>query len=265
MTQRPPVPVWSEAERLAVLRRTRLLDTPPEQAFDDLVRLAAELLDMPIAAVHLIDTDRQWGKSEMGLGIRDLPRDIAFCAHTIRQPGALIVPDATLDPRFAGNPLVTGAPGIRFYAGEPLEVDGQRLGALCVIDTKPRAGLDERQRFVLKTLAAQVVSQIALRAAAAERLRAQALTRQTLNSTSQFAIISLDLAGCVTSWNSGAGNVLGWHEADMHGHPIDRIFTPEDLAADVPAQEMARALATGQSSDARWLLRRDGTRFWATG
>ncbi|MBO1079065.1 PAS domain S-box protein [Roseomonas haemaphysalidis] len=265
MTLPPPVPVWNEEERLAVLRRMRLLDTPPEQAFDDLVRMAAELLDMPIAAVHLIDSDRQWGKSEIGLGVRDLSRDIAFCAHTIREPGALIVPDATLDPRFADNPLVTGAPGIRFYAGEPLDVDGHRLGALCVIDTKPHAGLDERQRFVLKTLAAQVVSQIALRAAAAERLRAQALTRQTLNSTGQFAIISLDLAGCVTGWNRGASSVLGWPEADIHGRSITQIFTPEDLAVDAPAQDMARALAVGEATGSRWLLRRDGTRIRANG
>lgn len=97
-------PVWNEEERLAALHRTRLLDTPPEQAIDDLVRMTAELLDMPMAAVHLIDSNRQWGLSELGLGVREMPRDVAFCAHTILGRDIMVVPDAALDPRFAANP-----------------------------------------------------------------------------------------------------------------------------------------------------------------
>jgi GAF domain-containing protein len=105
---------WTEAERLAALRRTGLLDTQPEQTFDDLVQLAAELLDMPIVAIHLVDATRQWGKAEIGLGVREVPRDLAFCAHAMTDPDGMVIPDAERDPRFRNNPLVTGPPGIRF-------------------------------------------------------------------------------------------------------------------------------------------------------
>lgn len=177
---------WTEAERLAALRRTGLLDSPPEQAFDDLVRLAAELLDMPMAAIHLIDATRQWGKAEIGLGVREIPRDLAFCAHAMTNAKGMVIPDAERDPRFRDNPLVTGAPGIRFYAGVPILAEGLPVGALCLIDTKPHeAGLTDKQRFVLNALADQVNAQIALRGAVArqqellaERTRIQTLLDQ---------------------------------------------------------------------------------------
>jgi signal transduction histidine kinase/CheY-like chemotaxis protein len=133
--------------------------------FDDLVRLAADLVGMPMAAIHLIAEDRQWAKAEIGLDTREMPRSIAFCPLAMMSAASLVVPDATKDPRFATNPLVTGAPGIRFYAGMPLESEGLPIGALCVIDTTPHDGLSERQRFALKTIATQVNAQIALRVA----------------------------------------------------------------------------------------------------
>ncbi|MFT8246232.1 PAS domain S-box protein [Roseomonas sp. BN140053] len=265
--------IWTEAERLAALHRTGLLDTSPEQAFDDLVRLAAELLGMPMAGIHLVDADRQWGKAEVGLGTRHIAREVAFCPHTLLQPGGMVVPDATRDPRFADNPLVTGGPGIRFYAGMPLEAEGLPIGALCVLDTVPHAqGLDERQLFTLRTLAAQVSTQIALRRALAERnaaltelTRRGALQQQTLNSVTDYAIISTDPQGRVSGWNTGAENVLGWTEAEMLGQPTERFFTPEDRAAGRPAAEMREALESGRGSDERWHVRADGRRFWANG
>ncbi|MBP0495777.1 PAS domain-containing protein [Pararoseomonas indoligenes] len=258
---------------MAALHRTGLLDTPPEQAYEDLVRLAADLVGVPMAAVHLVAEDRQWGKAEVGLGTRDIPRDIAFCPTTMLEPDGLVVPDATKDPRFANNPLVTGGPGIRFYAGVPLMSEGLPIGALCVIDTVPHeAGLDERQRFALRALAAQVSSQIALRRAlaerdrvTAERDRADALRRQTLDSATDFAIISADLGRKITGWNVGAVNILGWAEAEMLGQPADLIFTPEDQTAEVPELERRRAVRDGRASDERWHLRKDGTCFWASG
>ena len=113
-----------EAERLALLHALALLDSPPEPALDRITRLAARLLNVPIALVSLIDRDRQWFKSRVGLDATETPRDQAFCAHAILQTAPLVVGDATQDPRFLDNPLVTDAPGIRFYAGVPIRTSG---------------------------------------------------------------------------------------------------------------------------------------------
>lgn len=162
---------WSESDRLAALDRYGILDTPPEPAFDEIVQLVSELLAAPIVAVNLIAEGRQWFKTEIGLGVREMPLDASICAVAILQPGGLVVPDTTQDSRFNCNPLVTGAPGLRFYAGELLETaDGYPLGTLCVLDTKPRPeGLTTQQHLVLKTLAHQVMAQLELRRAVGEQ------------------------------------------------------------------------------------------------
>ena len=148
-----PIPA-DEESRLALLKACRIMHTPSEEAFDDIVRLAADLCGTEIALISLIDADRQWFKSNVGLpGISETPRESSFCAHAILGSGLLEVADAQHDPRFADNPLVTGAPDIRFYAGAPITLhDGMRMGTLCVIDREPGA-LDDRQRRVLKQLA----------------------------------------------------------------------------------------------------------------
>ncbi len=152
----------SEAERLAALHATGLLDTPPSEEFDRITRLACKLFDAPMAIIGLIDADRQWFKSEIGMGLRATCREDAFCNHTIRQQDVMVVEDARQDPRFAANPLVTGAPHIRFYAGAPLRLlGGQTLGALCVLDRRPRT-LDAAQIRQLTDLAAMAVAQIDL-------------------------------------------------------------------------------------------------------
>ncbi|MGH7250292.1 MAG: GAF domain-containing protein, partial [Nitrospiraceae bacterium] len=133
-----PVPA-TEAERLDALRRYAILDTPPEQNFDELVSLASQICRTPIAAISLIDADRQWFKAKVGLTSTQTPRAIAFCAHAIVQPDLFVVRDAMADPRFSTNPLVTADPHIRFYAGMPLIAsNGHALGTLCVIDRVPR-------------------------------------------------------------------------------------------------------------------------------
>ncbi|MCK0105799.1 GAF domain-containing protein [Marinobacter sp. S0848L] len=130
----------NEASRLAALQSTLLLDTPPEERFDRVTRLAAQLFDVPICLVSLIDSDRQWFKSYYGLDVRETGRDISFCGHAILGSNLFVVENALADERFADNPLVTGAPDIRFYAGAPLtDLEGYRLGTLCLIDSEPRS------------------------------------------------------------------------------------------------------------------------------
>ncbi len=133
--QAAPLPS-NESDRIAALQALNVLDTPAECEFDALVNAAAAVCDAPISLVNLVDTDRQWIKANHGLaGATQTPRDIAFCAHAILQDGLFEVPDATLDPRFADNPLVAGDPNIRFYAGAPVRLsNGHCVGTLCVID-----------------------------------------------------------------------------------------------------------------------------------
>jgi anti-sigma regulatory factor (Ser/Thr protein kinase) len=148
---------------LAALRRYKILDTEPEQRFDDLALLASQICGTPMALISLVDRDRQWFKARVGVDVVQTPRDVAFCAHAIRQPDLFIVPDALQDVRFRDNPLVLTAPHIRFYAGAPLvTADGHALGTICVIDQQPRV-LTKAQAAALEALKRQVVSQLELR------------------------------------------------------------------------------------------------------
>ena len=152
-----------EVARLNALRDYRVLDTAAEAAYDDLTQVAAFVCDTPIALVSLIDVDRQWFKSKVGITASETPRDMAFCAHTILDQIPLIVEDTSKDIRFAANPLVTGDPLIRFYAGAPLITpEGHALGTLCAIDRVPRR-LTLAQTVALSALARQVVAQLELR------------------------------------------------------------------------------------------------------
>lgn len=157
-----PLPA-QETERLAKLRSYEILDSLPEQAYDRITRLAATILDVPIALVSLIDDDRQWFKSRVGLDAGETSREVSFCAHAICQNDVFVVEDATKDTRFSNNPLVTGAPDIRFYAGAPLRTcDGLHMGTLCAIDTKPRT-IDSEQKQLLADLAGIVMDALEMR------------------------------------------------------------------------------------------------------
>jgi diguanylate cyclase (GGDEF)-like protein len=152
-----------EPGRLAALRRYELLDTPPEAPFDRITMLVKTVLNVPMASVSLVDAERQWLMSCVGMERGDTPRDITFCTHTIQSRAPMIVFDASLDPRFARNPLVTGPPYIASYLGVPLSTpDGYNLGSLCAIDTRPRT-FNEGQLEVLKSFAALVTDEIELR------------------------------------------------------------------------------------------------------
>src|ERR1700743_881164 len=167
----------SDRERVAALQKYAILDTEPEQAFDDLTLLASFICKTPIAMVSLIDEDRQWFKSKIGLAASETPRDVAFCSVAIQQPEVMVVPDTVKDERFRNNPFVTAEPKIRFYAGAPLvNEDGYALGTLCVVDKTPRE-FDNDQKEALRALSRLVLAQLEFRRNL--QLLKEALTERT--------------------------------------------------------------------------------------
>ena len=184
----------ADPRRLDALRDYDILDTPPEKGFDDIVELARMTCDAPVALVSLVAGDRQWFKARSGFAPCETSLDKSVCAHVLGSPDVLVIPDLTLDPRTRNNPLVTGEPYLRFYAGAPLQAaGGKRIGSLCVIDLAPRPeGLTDRQAVALRALAGQVMSQMDLRRSASERERI--LSGQASLIAQQNALIATQTA-----------------------------------------------------------------------
>ena len=216
-------PDASERNRLAALIGLDVLDTPPEREFDELTRLVAVALGVASAAVSLIDADRQWFKARHGIPFAQTPRDVAFCTHALASRKLLVIPDASLDPRFSANPLVTQAGGIRFYAGAPLIVaSGHCLGTLCIFDPSPRPGLTAQQEAVLIDLARL----------ATERLESRHLRRmgeiaaKVIDATSD-AVLAADRNGAIVYWNPAAERMFGHTQQDALGRNIEMIVSQQ--------------------------------------
>ena len=152
-----------EAKRLRTLHAYGVLDTPAEPEFDTIVRQAAAAVGTPMALVSLIDQNRQWFKAKVGITVSETPLTSSFCTHAIRGSGVFAVEDASHDVRFSQNPLVTGRPGIRFYAGVPLQLDGARIGTLCVLDDQPRKSFSSLHENYLIYLAHRTIAALKAR------------------------------------------------------------------------------------------------------
>jgi len=219
----PAQPTCGEAERIKALREYAILDTLPEKALDDLTALAAQICNTPVAMVSLVDENRQWFKSKVGIDTQETSRDISFCGHAVQQGDLFIVPDATADPRFADNPLVTGEPHIRFYAGAPLlHPNGQAIGALCVIDHVPRT-LTAEQAQTLRVLARQVMTDLELRrhthalVATEERLR-------LVTDNARVGLVVVDQDRRYTYANRTYADILGLPSADIVGQRVSDVL-----------------------------------------
>lgn len=227
-----------EARRSRALHGYDVLDTPPEAEFDDLARIASEVCGTPIAVVNLVDTHRQFFKAEVGLGVRETPLETSFCGHAILTEDLMVVPDATQDPRFAGNPLVTGEPGLRFYAGALLKTpDGLPIGTMCVLDYVPRI-LDPMQLRTLTLLARQAMTQLEHRRAIAER-----------DAVSEQLKTALEASGVIGLWNWMVDTDLlhgDAHFARMYGLDVERTaagLTMEEYQEFVVAEDLAELRA----------------------
>ncbi|RZL04364.1 MAG: PAS domain S-box protein [Rubrivivax sp.] len=266
-----PTPV-DEQLRLTILKGLRLLDSEPEDIFDRVVRLAANILDVPIAAVSLIDEHRQWFKSRVGLEASETPRDWAFCAHAILHDETMVVRNALEDHRFVDNPLVVGDPCIRFYAGVPITAaSGTPLGTLCVIDRKPRQP-SEMQLQVLQDLAALLRREIAQR----ERsLSIRQVSRDVIgalqNSDAFFRVTfeqaavgmaMVDLNGAWLRVNSKLADIVGYTPEELKGLTFQDITHPADLDQDLGLVQQLLRGETSQYQLEKRYRRRDGGLVW---
>ncbi|WCL48524.1 ATP-binding protein [Leptospira sp. GIMC2001] len=240
----PEIP-GNESERLQELLDYDILDSKPEQEFDDITEIATKLTGMPICLVSLVDKDRQWFKSHYGLDATETSRDVSFCAHSILKPNEpLIVPNSLLDERFSDNPIVTGDPFVRFYAGFPLITPkGNALGSLCLIDHKPN-NINKDQIDSMLGLARQVMAQLELRKKVKELSRIQKTLKKSIveeekNSraiaslldlksaifdSTEYSLITIGLDGIILDFNRGAEKMLGYKRSEMVGLQTPMLF-----------------------------------------
>ncbi len=232
----------NESARLAALLNLNVLDTEPEAQFDAIVQAAAAICDVPICLITLVDDKRQWFKANIGIpGVSETPRSVAFCDHTIRDTCILEVEDATQDARFNENPLVTGSPDIRFYAGAPLCLDdGSRVGSLCVIDTRPRR-LSPKQREVLLQLT-RAASQALEACKSTHSLMVSESRFRALCATSPLGVFYAAADGSCTYTNDRLQHLLGMSQEETSGRGWTRALHPQDCQVVVSEWERVTAL-----------------------
>lgn len=223
--EKPALPEYEE-QRLMALDFLGVLDTPPDEGFDRLTRLIKYQFDVPIVLISLIAKDRQWIKSGVGLELIEIPRELSFSAHTILEEEILHIPDATKDPRFNDNPYVTGEPGIRFYAGVPLSVEGGlNVGTLSIIDTKPRT-LSGEQFECLRDIRSCVEQQLmqARLQSDANFLVSQTSRLNTLLETIADGIVTIDSGGQIESLNTQAAHIFGYEPQEILGRSFTKLM-----------------------------------------
>ena len=263
--QEPTIPS-NEALRITALRCLNVLDTPPEERFDRITRLAQRVFDVPIALVSLVDTNRQWFKSCQGLDVSETPRSISFCGHAILHDAPLVIPDASKDPRFADNPLVTSPPDIRFYAGQPLKAaDGSRIGTLCIIDRKPHQ-LTQPDLDSLRDLAIMVEDELNIVDfnEAAIILRNSEIRLHTILDNIADAIITIDAAGMIETINQAGQHIFAYSAVELVGKNLKILLSASyhsqlgDYIKRYPDTGKAHAIGSVREAEG---IRRDGTIF----
>ncbi len=259
---KPPPKAWDETARLSALARYEILGTTPEREFDDLARLAALVCDAPIARISFVDREREWHKARIGLEGTEDPRDASFCGHAIELGDVLVVPDAARDERFAHIPLVVGAAGVRFYAGAPLvTTDGQTLGALCVMDRKPRE-IDPSQVEALRALSRQVIAHLELRrrlllerAQAREALESKEANLQFVALQMPAVLWSTDLDLTLTSSMGKALGEMNQRPGQFVGVPLTEYFHTSDPEFPPLVAHRKALLGESVSFEVEWLGR----------
>ncbi|MCL5800961.1 MAG: EAL domain-containing protein [Gammaproteobacteria bacterium] len=267
-----------ESVRLSTLYALSILDTPSEARFDRITRFAMRLFDVPIALITLVDAERQWFKSCQGLDVSETPRGISFCGYAILEDRALVVSDALLDERFADNPLVTGEPHIRFYAGFPISApNGSRLGTFCIVDRRPRH-LNQEQLDTLRDMAVWAQDELysaelarafllsqqnaSLRAEIADRIRAEQALREIAIALENAVegIARLDAEGRYSTVNKAYADMIGYAPEDLIGAEWSITVHPDDLGLAKAAYQRMRA--SGKSEVEVRDLRKDGSVFY---
>lgn len=261
----PPFPA-DENERIAQLCSLHILDTPAEERFDRITSMVQRVFKVPIVLITLIDSERQWFKSRVGLAAAETPRRISFCGHAILSDDAFVVPDAAADSRFADNPLVTREPFIRFYAGVPLHAaGGARLGTLCVIDRVPRS-FSEEDTAALRDLAkwAELELNLYSLAQANEVSRQKESRLRAIVEHAGDAIITIDNQGLVETFNPAAQRIFGYRADEIIGQPV-QVLAAQHYRREVEryVQALGAEGLGSRSRISRQVIaqRKDGTRF----